>query len=95
MLDQTTATYPPNGTQRVAISGTSAQSTAVTTTEGLVCLHNGDTSVCFVTYGTNPTAVATDSLPLAPGEKFHMRIPSGSKIAVIGTAGYLYVTPCG
>lgn len=79
-------------TQRVAVGSASAQSTAIAATE--VMLHSSVR--CFVKSGTNPTAVATgDSIPLEPGEKFHMRITSGHLIAVIRDSadGFIHITP--
>lgn len=76
---------------RVAVASTSAVSGAITATE--VLLHAS--TRCFVRSGSGtPTAVNTD-IPLEAGEKFHMRISSGDKIAVLrDTAdGFLNVVP--
>lgn len=77
---------------RVAVGSGSTQSSAITATE--VLLH---ASVkCYVKAGSAPTAVANgDSIPLEAGEKFHMRITSGHKIAVIRDSadGYLHIVP--
>lgn len=77
--------------ERVSVASASAQSSAITATE--VLLHA--TVRCFVLAGANPTAANTTSIPLEPGEKFHMRITSGHKIAVIrDTAdGFLNINP--
>lgn len=75
--------------ERVTVGSTSAQSAAKTATE--VLLH---ASVkCYVLVGANPTAAPATSIPLEAGEKFHMRITSGQKIAVIrDTAdGFLHI----
>lgn len=75
---------------RVAVASTSAQSAAITGTEVLV-----HASVrCFIAAGSNPTATTSD-IPLEIGEKFHLRITSGHKIAVLrDTAdGFLNVVP--
>lgn len=74
------------------ISGSSAQSAAINGVEE-VRLYNGDTSVCFVAFGSDPTATTSD-LPLAPGVAEYVQITPGSKVAVIGTSGTLYITPC-
>lgn len=79
-------------TTRVAATSTSAQSGAITATE--VMIHAS--TRCFIKAGSNPTAVPDgDSIPLEAGEKFHKRITSGHKIAVIrDTAdGYIHITP--
>lgn len=77
---------------KVAYSGTSAQSAAITATE--VLLHNRGSGACYVKAALNPTAT-TDDIPLEPGEKFHLRITSGHKIAVIqdSTGGNLNIIP--
>lgn len=77
---------------RVAYSGTSAQSAAITGTEVLV--HNCGTARCYIKAGANPTATAND-IPLETGEKFHLRITTGDKIAVIqdSASGNLNVVP--
>jgi hypothetical protein len=77
---------------RIAVGLASEDSDAIVATE--VLLH---ASVrCFVKAGETPTAVPDgDSIPLEAGEKFHMRITSGDKIAVIrDTAdGFLHIAP--
>ena len=77
---------------RVAYTGTSAQSAAITATE--VLLHNRGDGACYVKAGSNPTATVND-IPLEPGEKFHLRITSGDKIAVLqdDTGGNLNIVP--
>lgn len=79
--------------QRLAVGATS-----VATASGIdakeVLLHAS--TRCFIKTGAAPTAVATgDSIPLEAGEKFHMRIVRGEKLAVIrDTAdGFLHVIP--
>lgn len=80
-------------TERVLVNASGAATAAgIAATE--VMLHA--TVRCFVKAGGgSPAATSTDSIPLEAGEKFHMRITSGHKIAVIreSTDGYLYVTP--
>lgn len=77
---------------RVAYTGTSAQSAAITATE--VLLHNCGTARCYVTSASNPTATVND-IPLEAGEKFHMRITSGHKIAALqdSAGGNLNIVP--
>ena len=85
-----TRTY---GTTQVrSISGASAQSAAINGAEE-VMLYNGDTSICFFKTGANPIADLTTSIPLGPGERLHVQISQGDKVAVIGTSGNLYITP--
>ncbi len=75
--------------ERVASGAASAQSGAITATE--VLLHASKR--CYVLAGANPTASATTAIPLEAGEKFHMRITSGHKIAVIRDTedGFLHI----
>lgn len=77
---------------RVAYTGTSAQSAAITATE--VLLHNCGTARCYVKAASNPTATVND-IPLEAGEKFHLRITSGHKIAAIqdSAGGNLNIVP--
>lgn len=77
---------------RLAYSGTSAQSAAITGTE--VLLHNCGDAMCYVKAGSSPTATA-DDIPLEAGEKFHLRITSGHKIAALqdSTGGNLNIIP--
>jgi len=84
-----TRTYGAAAT-RVTVGGTSAQSAAITATEVLVHASTR----CFIAAGSNPTATTND-IPLESGEKFHMRITSGHKIAVLQdtSAGYLNIVP--
>lgn len=77
--------------ERVAVSSTSAQTTtAITSTE--VMLH-ASTKLYFVV-GTNPTATATTGIPLEAGEKFHVQVTNGQKIAFIRDSadGYVHVS---
>lgn len=77
---------------RLAYTGTSAQSAAITGTE--VLLHNRGAGACYVKAGSNPTATVND-IPLEPGEKFHLRITSGHKVAAIqdSAGGNLNIIP--
>lgn len=75
---------------RVTVAGTSAQSAAITGTEVLVHANTR----CFIAAGSNPTATTND-IPLESGEKFHLRITSGHKIAVLQdtAGGFLNIIP--
>ena len=73
------------------ISGTSAQSAAISGYDK-ARVYNGDTAVCFVLAAADPTAT-TSAIPIAPGTAIEMKIIDGYKIAAIGTAGTLYITP--
>jgi hypothetical protein len=77
--------------ERVAVSSSSAQSSAIYAVE--VLLHAS--TKCYVKTGSNPTAAATTSIPLEAGEKFHLRLTYGHKIAVIRDSadGYLHIVP--
>jgi len=75
--------------ERVAVGAASAQSGAIVASE--VLLH---ASVkCYVLAGADPTATDATAIPLEAGEKFHMRITSGHKIAVIrdDADGFLHI----
>lgn len=77
--------------QRVAIGTSEADTTGLACTE--VLLHA--TAACFVISGATPAATVAGGIPLAAGEKFHMRITNGHQISVIGevATGYLYAVP--
>lgn len=77
---------------RLAYTGTSAQSGAITGTE--VLLHNCGDGRCYIKAASSPTATASD-IPLEAGEKFHLRITSGHKIAALqdSVAGNLNIIP--
>lgn len=80
--------------QKVAISTTSAQSTAISTTDNTV-LVTPDTT-CFVRQGSNPTAVSdgTDIILLA-NNQYRLSIGKGNKLAFITASGsgFVYITP--
>jgi hypothetical protein len=66
--------------EKVAVSSTSAQSAALTECdEVLLCA----TKAMWVTLGSDPTATTSNSIPLIAGEKFHLRVTPGYKIAAI------------
>lgn len=77
---------------RVAYSGTSAQSATIAATE--VLLHNCGEGRCYVKAGSSPTATVND-IPLEAGEKFHLRVTSGHRVAVLqdSAAGSLNIVP--
>lgn len=83
------------GNDVVAISGTSAQSTAMPTGE----IQLVSTTNCWIKFGTNPTAVAnTDTNQYLPANViWTIKWQPGDKVAVIqdSAAGYLTVTPVG
>lgn len=66
--------------QKLSVTGTSAQSSALTECEEvLLCA----TKAMWVTVGSDPTATTSNSIPLIAGEKFHLRVRPGYKIAAI------------
>lgn len=69
---------PPLATQNIALTATSAQSSAFNTSTRLIRV-NTDTA-CFIEVGSNPTALAT-SLSLGVGREQFFAVPSGAKIA--------------
>lgn len=78
--------------QTVAISGASAQSSAITATQVDV---TADTA-CFIALGNNPTAALNTSYRIPAGVgPIRLGLTSGDKIAVIGTAGNLWIHPVG
>jgi hypothetical protein len=84
--------YSGGQSQVVAISGTSAQSSAITGSKTVYLCSTGD---CFIRQGSNPTALSNGTDQFLPGYT-PMRFAgfvSGNKIAVIGTTGSLYITP--
>lgn len=80
--------------QRITVTNTSTVTPALT---GTVVLLHASTD-CFVLAGpadlADPTVTDSTGIPLIAGEKFHMNIQQGWKIAVIRntTDGYLYVS---
>jgi hypothetical protein len=90
---QESATVLSGGqSQKVDVTTSSAQSTAITTPTVLVT----STVSCFIRQGTNPTALSngTDQYIPANTTMRLVGITSGNKIAVIGTgSGALYISP--
>lgn len=75
---------------RVAVGVGSTQSSAITAAE--VMVHAS--TRCFIALGVTPTATNAD-IPLEAGEKFHLRVTSGHKIAVLRDTddGFLNIVP--
>lgn len=68
--------------QRVAVGATTAYSTALTASE--VLLHATGKQYVLAVAGTGtPVVTNATGIPLEDGEKFHMRITSGQRIAVV------------
>lgn len=88
-----TRAYSTSGT-RVTVSGTSAQSAAITATEVTMCFVGTAGTYCYVRTGSNPTATTND-MPLIAGALVTRRITSGDKIAAIQdtTGGFLNFVP--
>lgn len=87
-FETTTRKYVFGSIQKITVSGTSAASTAVGSSE--VLLHA--TTNCFI----NLSGAATSNhFPLNSGEKFHLQISPGDTINVIQetTGGSLFVIP--
>ena len=74
---------------RLGVGAASAQSAAIA---GSVVLLHASVK-CYVIAGADPTATVTGAIPLEAGEKFHLAIDSGQKIAAItdGGSGYLHI----
>ena len=87
-----TRVYDYANGQKVAVGASSVQSSAVNSDEILV---HSDVA-CFINVGSNPTAAdSAGNLPLAAGEKFHLRVEPGQLVAVImsSSSGSLYILP--
>jgi hypothetical protein len=78
-------------TQTVAVSGTSAQSTAISANAGYVRLFS--TTMCHIRVGSNPTAT-TSHMPIGANVPEYFAVTSGQKIAVIqnSASGSLYIS---
>lgn len=83
------------GNDVVAVAGASAQSTAMHTREIMLV----STTNCWISFGTNPTAVAnTDANQYLPANVvWTIKWQPGDEVAVIqdSAGGYLVVTPVG
>lgn len=84
----------PSTTQTVAIGGSSAQSTAITS--GLPAVQLVATSDCYVAFGSNPAATNT-SMYLPALTPMTYRIDRSDKVAVlqVSGAGVLHITELG
>ena len=93
-VSQESATiYSGGQSQVVAVTTSSAQSSAIATSKTAVLCSTVD---CFIRQGSNPTALSngTDQFLPAYTPMRYAGITAGYKIAVIGTgAGNLYITP--
>lgn len=89
---QDVATRAYRAGERIAVGVGSAQSAAVQAYEVMLIAGGGK---MYVIAGDNPTAAATTSIPLADGEKFHMRLTPGQKVAAIRDSvdGTLHIIP--
>ena len=93
-VSQESATiYSGGQSQSVAVTTSSAQSTAISNSKTVVLCSTVD---CFIRQGSNPTALSNGTDQFLPSY-VPMRfagLTSGNKLAVIGTgAGTLYITP--
>ena len=80
----------PGDSQRVAVGGTSAQSTALSS-ETIIVRVQSDVA-CYLAFGDNPTATNTD-LVLPANTVEYFGVAPGSKVAVlqVGGAGFLNI----
>lgn len=76
-IDNNTANF-----QTIAVSGTSAQSTAITARRILITTN---TLAVFVKFGSNPTATTSDFLVPA-NTTMYFNFKTGDKVAVISSA---------
>lgn len=74
------ASEPSVATQKITMSGTSAQSSAFNAATKFVRLHAD--AVCSVAFGSNPTAAAT-SARMAANTTEYFGVNPGDKVAVI------------
>lgn len=80
--------------QRIGVASATALSTPIAATE--VLLHASVKQYVLAVAGTGTLTVsASTGIPLEAGEKFHMRITSGQRIATIreDTDGFLHIAP--
>lgn len=92
VLGQTTRAYAASAVrQRLAVGAASAASTPVAAEEVMLCA----TTDLFFDLGSAPTASATTGIPLRAGEKFHLQIRYGDRIAAVRTTadGFLLIVP--
>jgi hypothetical protein len=81
--------------QRVAVTASTAICNAIAATEVLLHAKGAACYVQAVAATGTPTVDPATAIPLEAGEKFHMRITSGQRIATIrDTAdGFLHIAP--
>lgn len=81
----------PNGTQKLTVSGTSAQSAVIGNYINTVRVIS--TTNCHIAVGVSPTAT-TDDFYLPAGLPEYLRVPDGGKVAVIqnSAGGSLYIS---
>jgi hypothetical protein len=94
MMDRELTLVVPTGatTSTVSVSGTSAQSVALSGGSSAVVYTPVD---CFVTQGVNPTAT-TACMPLLAGQQYRLGgLQPNNKLAFItsGGTGTVYITP--
>lgn len=84
----------PDGTQKVALSGTSAQSEALSGTTRLVRLCAS--GACYIKFGANPTATSSDMYLPANSPEYFVA-DGGEKIAALQaeSGGNLFITEAG
>lgn len=88
---------PAADTLTQAISGTSAAKALAVSANwkgAVIELFNSDTATCFVKFGTSTVvAAAASSNPIKAADTKYYRVgPGVTHVAVIGTAGTLYIT---
>lgn len=89
--------FRPVKAYNVAVTATSAQGSAVSA--GVMTLRavvvGTSPAVCYVRFGTNPTAVTGDTA-IPPNYPVFFKVSPGEKIAVVGSASgsILNVTEC-
>lgn len=82
----------PSVSQKVAFTGTSAQSAAFQSSTQVIQVVA--TAACFLAFGSSPTAVADTSLYLPPNVPMFIGVSGGMKVAAIQSvgAGNLFIT---
>ena len=89
---QTTRAYVTAASrQRLAVGANSTASVAVAAAEVMLCA----TTDLFFDHGPAPTAGSVSGIPMKAGEKFHLQVKAGDRIAAIRAAadGFLLIVP--
>ena len=90
----TTRAYNWAGAERVATGATSAQNADVLGSREILVFATEDT---WITFGNDPVAAAdtAGNLLLLAGEKYHLQVNPGDKLAAIqdSAAGSLHINP--